>query len=260
MLKNKLPSAMNKKHSGMTVIELVVAMSIATLIVTGMLAVITHIFTTRTNATRQMMAVKETQDVIDSVTRDLRFTERFLTTPQLSDPYESEAPAPGTWNFEGTGSTNQLILEANATTDDYRNPDNRLLFEYSPTCSSLQDYVMTNIVYYVSDDNTLYRRTIMPESIASCPTEPFQNQTCQDPSTAGADCNSSDIRIADNVSEFSIEYHSLPYSPDEVYIPDGSPDSLTSATTIRLNITINDESSRLIEPSSASILLSKGAI
>lgn len=263
MLNNKLPSAINKKHSGMTVIELVVAMSIATLIVTGMLAVITHIFTTRTNATRQMMVVKETQDVIDSVTRDLRFTDSFLPSNDIADAYASESPTPGTWNFTGTERTDHLILKANATEADYRNPDNELLFVNllgSSDCPTVNEYFMVNIIYYVNDDNELLRRTIAPqgENIACSGSNnnatPFQSQTCLSPS-AGTHCTNRDILIASNVSDFSITYLQIPYDPEDEPF-----DEPTPASSIRLNITINDESSRLIEPSSASILLSKGAI
>lgn len=252
--------AITQKHPGMTVVELIVAMSVATLIILGMLTLITHIFTTRSATTQQMMSIKQAQDVVDFVARDLRFTERFLPATELPDPNEAEAPTADGWNFAGTEHANQLILEANATTHDYRNPDNQLLFEATLDCASTANYVMTNIVYFVKDGD-LFRRTIVPNGAATCPGSVFQTQTCQHPDTStSGHCQSTDLHIASHVSNFAITYHDLPYNPENALDPTGSPDSLNTVPAIRLNITINDENSRAIRPSSASILLSKGAI
>ncbi|NLA43144.1 hypothetical protein GX865_03270 [Candidatus Saccharibacteria bacterium] len=253
--------AYKNKQSGMTTVELIVAISIATLIATSLTAVLTHIFSTRTSLTRQMMVVKQGQDAIDTISRDIRYTSRFLKSNSIPDVDQSWAPN-GNWNFSGQDEkSRQLILEANATTKSYQNPDNKLVFEHGPIeCTALAPYVKNNIIYFIKDGN-LYRRTIVPQGVTACPEPIFQKQTCHNTGVDEA-CLESDVLIARNVSNFSVNYYNNPYdnSPFEAYNPGLPDDSLNSVSTIRINLSIKHPSAQNVKEQTTSILLSKGNI
>ena len=249
----------HRANSGMTTVELIVAMIIATLITVSFIAVLVHLFSSNSLATKRIVLAAQAQDAVDSIARDINYTTKFMKTTTLADADMASSPI-GAWSYEGSGeNSRQLILEANATTKSYQNPDNSLVFEkVTPDCASLAPFAVNNIVYYVKND-TLYRRTITPQGIDVCPEPIYQKKTCLDQAADPA-CKEKDIAVAPNISRFSVDYYQNSYdaTPANVYDESSAPDALALVPSIRVTLTIASPDPKNIEPLTTTILLSKG--
>lgn len=256
MLRHKSSSS-----PGLTTVELIIAIGIATLILVSLISLLTHIFSTRTHTIQQIALTKQAQDAVDTIARDLRYTNRLLKTSNVPDPDVSWSPI-GEWNFNGQSeSSRQLLLEVPATTKSYHSPDNSLVFEQTtPDCASLAPYIMTNVVYFVKDAN-LYRRTIIPQGVTACPEPIFQKQSCHNP-TAAPECKESDILIASDVTNFSVQYYEQPFDADPINAYDTTlpADFLDTTKTARISLTIKKPNAPHLKESKTSVLLSKGVM
>lgn len=205
----------------MTTIEIIVAISIAVIVMLSLTTILLHIFTTKNAASQEMALVKEGQDAIDRIARDVRYANTFLDTTNIEDVDESWSPTT-TWDFTGQNEhMRQLILEIHATTKNHVDPATALVRLKNPdTCETTSDYLKVNIVYFVKD-GTLYRRTVVPPETASCPGEVFQKQTCRN-TEVSASCEQTDVVVARGVTQFSLSYYTNPYdaSPYDVYNPE----------------------------------------
>lgn len=205
----------------MTTVEIIVAISIAVIVMVSLTTILLHIFSTKNAASQQMALVKRGQDAVDRIARDIRYTNTFLDEANIEDVDESWSPTTE-WNFAGTGeNSRQLILEIHATTKNHVDPATALVPAKNPDdCSTVGGYLRVNVVYFVKD-NTLYRRIIVPPETASCPGEIFQKQTCHD-IAVNASCAQKDVVVARGVTRFSLSYYSNPYDnePYDVYNPE----------------------------------------
>lgn len=250
-----------RTQAGLTIIELLVAMSVATLIALSLIGILLHVFTTHGNATKQMVLAQETQTALATIARDVRYTGAFLQEPSIEDVDAAAAPGGG-WDFEGESETSrQLILETYATSKAYQDQTNDLIFRTSPAadCDTRAAYLMLNVIYYVEEE-ILYRRTVVPADANTCPEPPFQKQTCKHTDSHDR-CQETDVVIARNVTNFTAEYYTNPYDPEpieDVYSGERDANFLRPARSVRVSLTVQDTAVQQLEAESITILLSKG--
>lgn len=154
------------------------------------------------------------QNALDTIEQDVRLSGAFLATNSIP------VVSPQGFNNDTTAFANvvtsptpgaRLVINAIATTGgaDQNSRSPVWLANQPSDCSAAnvdQNKVMTfNVIYFVKD-NTLWRRVLMPSTYTSagCST-PNQQPSCN-PSQTGGVCIARDMRLLDDVTNFSVQY------------------------------------------------------
>lgn len=174
------------------------------------------------------------QQALDTLENDIRLTSGFLDS---SGALPSQQYPPYGGNTFTTPDA--LILEQNATSDNPHNNYRELIhFRNQPyACGpkeNLNERLRVRIVYFVHD-NTLYKRTIVPEYSSSttaansvCET-PWQRNSCSEGYDSSTICQTRDEKIATNVTSFSVEYYENPSDSTTT-------SEITNASSVRIEI------------------------
>lgn len=245
----------NATQKGFTLVEMLVVTPIVILAIGAFLTVIISI-TGEVIATRAANTLTfNMQDTLNRIEQDVKISNSFLATNSVSlvagnaQGYNDDATA--FTNVGGVSGT-VLVLEMTATTGDPLSGDASFVYlANSPNgCASADVFDNTpmsyNVVYFIKDD-TLWRRTIMPNDYAlgtySCATA-WQRPSCS-PGYTAAFCVTEDAKLIEGVSQsgFSIEY--LASSSETVPLEDASnaslgdlvrQDSLFAAKSVQITI------------------------
>lgn len=227
----KMQSMRTNLSSGFTLIEVIVVAPIIILFIgafVGLLVTLTgnSLLLRETNA-----SAFDVQNAIDDMQTTASGATSFLATTGTVQSPQGKNLSTGAFTNTDTGKPDTLIIKSPATT---RNPvDSTAEAVYSGTGScNKQNPVYTYMTVYTVINNSLYKRTIVPQA-AACQT-PWQRNSCplgwESTSTV---CQTADEKLIDNVASIDIKYYPDPYSTVQL------DDSLAeSASAISINITL----------------------
>ncbi len=212
----------SSNQRGFTVPELLVAITIATVLMTGIIGILVNLASNGSQTIRATEQIRNNQDTLSDIQADMPLTTAFLATPTLTDASSAESPLGANgWRAIGTGEDSRiLILRTYATTAAPQDSARRIVYfdqHAGAGCPVGQAPVTNNIIYFVKD-NTLYRRLLREP--ASAPSSPYcpgqtiaQQQTCTTPGTpANTNCTAKDVVVATNIRRFSVQYFAEPTS------------------------------------------------
>lgn len=253
----------NRDSRGFTLIEMLVIAPIVILAIGAFLAVIIsmtgEVIATRASNTM----VYNVQDALDRIEEDVKQAAGFLPTNLGLVANSAQGYNDDTTSFTNVGGTSgtSLILSMVATQQNPLETDYNYVYLRDQPDPCADPYSNTplvyNIVYFVKND-TLWRRTIMPENYNNttstvCAT-PWQQPSCS-PSYMKATasppfCRTSDIKLVEGVAagNFSIDYfvNSAASSPNATATSTSATQSarasaLAEATSIRVTIEANQQ-------------------
>ncbi len=197
---------------GFSIVELALVIAIIPLITLVFIAMLyTAINESRRSATKTTYDSRA-QIAMDWLEHDIRYATNFLTTvnnAQYPDPNDY-GPAGTEFSYSGQSSSlRTLIITSPATSDISLNTNRNLIFKKDTPfpCTSAQDNEPLEYlsVYFVKN-NTLYKRTIPDTTSAICgPTSSIRQKLSCPRSVAS--CTVFDEIVAENVTQFSINYH-----------------------------------------------------
>lgn len=227
---------MHSNHKGLTVVELIVAITLASLVIIAIIPSILGIVSGLNRQATETRVIAHVNTALSTIKLDSQRLYKLLNTTDMTD---SESPAPSTgWSFEGSNSNRRtLISRLPATTAAYQDKARQLVYEESKSnCSTYDGSPVTyNTIFYVDSDRTLYKRIAMNSDTAGCPGQtPYQKTTCR--TCTGP----KDIVVAENVSQFKVEYHLSQDSKSEVnyssLISSGLDDIVSATITIEVSM------------------------
>lgn len=198
---------MYQKNSGITLVEVAVAIALFLLITLSLAPSLLHLASAQY---KQLLYAKRYHDVSQAVItlqHDLARANKFLRapTPFLHD---TETPASSNgWHFVGSGDTNRtLILSLVATTEPEQSISRRPSYIASTheNCRvDIKEPLTYNAVYYLYNNN-LYRRTLIktPANMRHCDTvsQKASNLT-------GNGGQKKDVVVLQDIRNLRIAYH-----------------------------------------------------
>ena len=196
--------------SGLTIVELVIAIAISAIVLLGMMPLLTNLFQVAGSSIATAKQVNETQRAASIIASDMQITNSFLGKPLSSD---TKTPAPGGgWTFRGSSATARtLLLRMPATTAAYQNSTRQLVYNANTgSCFDSARPLYNTVIYYLQS-STLYRRTLIDTSATPCPGQTiFQKTSCQ----SGGGCSETDVTVATGVTQFVVDYYTVSNDKD----------------------------------------------
>ena len=214
-----MPSSLpnNTSHSaGFTLVEVLVISPIIiaaiTIFIGAMIALSTDVV--KTEADNRM--VYNVQDALTTIEQDIRLSANFLAGNEFSasSPLGYSDGAAGINSFTNNGTNGEMLILRGVTTDkNPLDPSRKLVYRDEVGCTEAQkivsNFYYVNIIYFTksngSGGKTLWRRVLAPGG-STCDT-PWQKSSCSPTVTKGTACQVNDIKIAENVQDFSIDYY-----------------------------------------------------
>ena len=238
------------QEQGFTVPELITAITIATVLMVGVISILVNLAGSGAAVIRTTEQIRTNQDTISDIQTDMPLTTRFLATPTLADASSSESPLGANgWKIHGTNANSRiLILQTYATTHAVQSPDRKIVYfdDSLGGCPVGRTPVTNNVIYFVKN-NTLYRRLLREP--ASAPSAPYctgqtiaQQQTCTTPgSPANPNCTAKDVVVATNIQRFSVQYFAEPTSASPIANAHSTDPlvanaAIANASTIRIDV------------------------
>lgn len=194
---------MRHKQAGFTLVELVVVAPMVMIAIAIILSYILSMFLVTGEKNAKILMQAEAQTALFTLRDDVMFANYFQgeLPPGHSDPHKS-----GGWSAY---YDNALMFTEAAYTANRQSQDRQLVY-VSNTPNPCGDgspegnnYSVNTIILFV-DDNTLYRRVIVPDQSGNC-LATYRQQTCPE-TVANSDCPADSV-IAQNVKEFNLEYY-----------------------------------------------------
>lgn len=215
--------------AGFTLVEVLFIVPMAMLVLVVIIyAMSTMVGDVLIQRERNMMTYS-LQDATDKIENDVKLATSFA---QNSNPVSSPQGVNGT--ATPYQSSSALIIRTLGTTKRPPDATRDLSFSQYPDASRCgspsqfrNDIIVVTIIYYVQD-NTLWRRTVVPNTPACPGLEPWQLNTCA-PGTGGTVCRMQDVRIAGDISGMEIRYYDAPGG-----ISSPTANNSTSIATIKL--------------------------
>lgn len=249
------------KNRGFTIVEVLVIAPIIILALGAFIAVMVNMTAEVLKTQSENSMVQGTQDALSSIERDIKLSGQFLAGNELvAQSPQGYADGYGTINSDSdvnsftnvtAGNTRSKMLILRTFTTD-KNPidgTRQPIYTDQPTASCAQKTTnklfSSNTIYFVKN-NTLWKRTIVQQGSGRpnlCDT-PWQQPSCSSTVTKGTFCKVNDSRLADNVSDLTIDYFTNP--GDTTPIADANDttktvsqrnDALSGATTAKISIT-----------------------
>lgn len=241
---------MYSKQRGFTVPELIIAITIATIVMVSIIALFVNLASSGSSIIRITEQIRTNQSTISDIQADMPVTTSFLAAPTLTDASSSESPLGGSgWSVRGVDENSRiLILRSYATNAAPQDPNRQIVYfdDGVGGCPVGRVPVTNNIIYFVKN-NTLYRRLLREP--ASAPSAAYctgqtiaQQQTCTTPGTpSNTTCTTKDVKVATNIRRFSVQYFAEP--TDTVAIanvydsnPATASAAIAGASTIRIDV------------------------
>lgn len=259
-----------KTETGFTLVELLIATILSSLVVTVFIAALLTMVSTAAMQKTQLELSGESQIALDIIERDIRLALDFGTTlpapfqdqygPQLTDNTWS-----GSWTYKGVDTApaspqKVLLLRQITTVGHPLNPTRSPVYVQSalanpyelrpefncsvfhptnnPTGSLTQNYKLPYYQIYFVRDNTLYRRTVTDTATVLCNGPQYQKQSCpREDATRPATCLANDEIIAHNVAGFRVDYYQQEELPAISFLDlnayaSSSPDIFAEATSV----------------------------
>jgi prepilin-type N-terminal cleavage/methylation domain-containing protein len=197
--------SLKKAQKGFTIIEILIALPIATLLSVTMSTTMFNQYGQLQQGTTKSRLRMEGEIILLSLEDELLFATDFAST-RSTDLTDINAPSGG-WTYNTT-PTDTLIVYETALTADRRDPNREFVYKRQTNCSSSFNIAINNLIYFTTQNTndtyrTLYRRTLVPQ-YTTCGTN-YKKQTCP----AGAvisPCSSADSKLSEKVVDFQLEY------------------------------------------------------
>jgi Tfp pilus assembly protein PilE len=244
-----------RSEKGFTLVELMVIAPIVILLIAAFIALIV-------NLTGEVLASRGTntltynlQDALNRIEEDVKLSTTYLAVNNIDvsstkQGYGGTTTTGSTVNFtniaKSGGSNASLILNGLVTNGNPMSTSTQAIYlaNKPAACSSFAEYskntpMTMNVVYFIDDNNTLWRRVLMRSDYATTSlrcgsTAPWQQPSCLvGYSTSSLPfCKANDTRMLDGVtpSNFQINYY-----------PSASS---TAADTTANNASVTDDSIR----------------
>lgn len=259
-----------RDRRGFTLVELTVIAPIVILLIGSFIALAVNLTGEVLSSRGANVLVYDVQDALGRIEQDVKLSTTYLAETNIDfsstkQGYGGTTSAGSTVPFSNVdksssgGSSASLILNSLVTTNNPLSSSSKLVYlkdEPNP-CSSFAEYsknrpMSMNIVYFVDQDNTLWRRVIMPSNYATasarCGDAPWQIPTCiyGYNATALTFCKANDERLVSGVSpsDFVFNYYATAASttPSSVAVNSAAPTqdrnvALQSTPTVEVSIT-----------------------
>lgn len=249
-------SAMHRTRShrqwGVTLTELVVAMTIVPIIIGSFIYAIYAGINTTQRSNLQFALDSELQIAMDVIERDIRFAKSFKKTvpARFSDQYGARnqgADDEEAWSYKGvpeSANGRALLLEIPATTQSPLSNARQPVFQddgdFNCSTQLTLNPELTYIVIYFIRDGSLYRRILTDTTTPTCnDVEQNQKQSCpRDAIPPHASCQARDELIANNMTQFGIAYYTaLAATPIANVYSSADPDILSIADDAEVTLT-----------------------
>lgn len=238
-------SQTNLRHQlkkGFTLVEMLVIAPILILVIGGFIVVLISMVGDAMKSRDSNALVYNTQESLDRIEQDIRLGVLFdTTTGTLTSPQGSNNGTAAFTNATVNGSDTLIIRTLSTDKNPGDSARQIIYYENQPNaCGATQNYnnpLISTVIYYVAN-NALYRRVIVPsytttsgQSNSVCAT-PWQQNSCS-PGIAGAQCQTQDAKLMDDVSSLTVKYYSDPSAPAGSEIPATSaPSAVTISAAI----------------------------
>jgi len=249
-------SFMHTKYKrGFTLVELLIVAPIAILVVTGLVYVMVNLVGDVLMTQQRNVATYETQDGLNQIEQDIRLSPAILqTTGTFTAPsYQgSNIASPASTNtgaftastsFDGTDTSEALVLSAYATTANPMSASRSLIYTNQPgnTCpaSYTSNIPLTYMIIYYVYNGSLWRRTAIPSATLCGGAVVWQKNSCA--AAAAVNCPTNDRLIANNVTSVNVVYYvetSNPYTITTSSMASATDDPTSVKVTINTSKTI----------------------
>ena len=246
---------MNRLRQGFTLVEMMVIAPIVILLIGSFVALIVNLTGEVLSSRGSNSLAYEIQDALNRIEDDVKLSTGYLAVNNISltstkQGYGTDKTNGSTVNFTNIqkpgGSNASLIVNGLVTNGNPMSTTAGLIYlaNRPNNCSTLSEYskntpMTMNVVYFVDDDNVLWRRVLMRTDYDNAglrcgSAAPWQQPSCMVGynKSSMSFCKTNDVRLLDGVSptDFTIEYFA-------------SADS-TSSDTVANNNSITDDSIR----------------
>lgn len=258
-----MPSISTKSQSGFTIVELVVVITVLSILIGLVLTTLGSFYQSNTTSLSQTVQSTDTRSVLRSIENDLVTSSGFLATTSMVpvNPTGSDN-IDGIWSYKGTDAlhpNNRVLISSNYATDKPASDETRSLI----FCNSGSQPLINNLVYFVAKDPNstkynLYRRTMIGTG-TGCTATPFQKQSCA-PAKASINppCQSSDAVLLYDVENFTIDYYATPDKQETIIDQYGVGEtSISTAKSIKITVTTNRLIDGVSTPYSSNIRISR---
>ena len=268
-----MPLVSRKKNpfsAAFTLVEMMVIAPMVILLIGSFIALIVNLTGEVMSSRGSNVLTYDIQNALNRIEEDVKLSTTFLakTNTDLTvtkQGYNGTAAAGSTVNFTNVdkatdgGSTASLILNSLVTNGSPLSETSGLVYKKDEPygCSNITEYskntpMTTNIVYFVDDSNTLWRRVLVHKDFNNpslrCGGEPWQIPTCMPGYSTAAliYCKADDEKLIEGIEapDFNIEYFPTAGSTmPSAAATDGSAtddirDAATQATsTIKVSLT-----------------------
>lgn len=207
------------KPAGFTLVELLIVIPVVMMVLTVFIGALITMSSEVAKTQGENKLTYDTQSALDTIERDVRLSANFLAVNEIavSSPLSYANSAVAVNDFKNNGTNGEmLILRTLATDRNPLNPARELIYlDTGGGCGTNQkiiaNYYYTNVIYFTKTEGTnksLWKRTLLPtlaSGTSTCGT-PWQRPSCSPTATKGATCKVDDVKLLDNVSNFSIDY------------------------------------------------------
>ena len=219
----------NSNTKGFTLVEMVVVAPIIILAIGAFIAVIINLTGEVLSSRGSNSLTYDVQDALNRIETDVKLSATTLATNSISLTGTNQGfvadgqatPGGSTVNFSNIstgGSPASLILNVLATNGNPLSDTTTYLYlkDTPNSCADPALYtkntpLTTNVVYYIAND-TLWRRTIMPENYATaanlCGGTSWQRPSCL-PGYTNSFCTTNDEKLIEGITpaDFAVSYY-----------------------------------------------------
>lgn len=211
------------KHQGFTIVEVLVIAPIVILALGAFIAVMVNMTAEVLKTQSENSMVQNTQDALDTIEQDVKLSGQFLAANELTahspqgfadgqGPANSDSNVNSFTNVTSGNTRSKMLILRTFTTD--KNPidgTRQPVYTDQPSASCDQKTInklfSSNTIYFVKN-NILWKRTIIQQGSGRpnlCNT-PWQQPSCSSTVAKGTYCKVNDTRLANNVSDFTVDY------------------------------------------------------
>ncbi len=219
------------KQAGFTLVEMLIIAPIALLVITSFVVLMVMMVGDAIISRSQNVMTYDVQSALTTIERDVRLSTQFLTT-------SGTLPSPQGKNGSTsafTSTSGDLVLGMIATDKNPSDPTRSFIYYDTPSgCGDLTELYRNRIFFttvtYTVRDNSLWRRTYVPDPAGTLCQPHWQVNTCAPGYTSGqVRCKTNDSEILKNIKTFEVNYYANP--EDTVAI---APSAADGAESIRV--------------------------
>lgn len=196
---------LTRNQSGFTLVEVAIMAPIMILVVLGILTILIALVSSTTLPNARGVIMQDQQKAFDNIESDINNSTSLLSTPptNFTDSASNDYASP-------PANTTVLIIQMFnqiANPNDTTGTKSIPAFEGSSPCTNATSLEKNNIapivIIYFVKDNSLYRRTLVDNSPATCGAK-LAKQTCL------SSCSSKDLQLVNSssVTNFGVIYYS----------------------------------------------------